>query len=198
MSIREREVIESGPTLPAGDPKGGGEITNSEVLPKEQGVQSQLQAPQPWRMAPGRQIPLPGSENRQGLPSGEPEGCQRLHSERTHEISSSLSPASADVAAGKMPESEPCADLGKFLREAGGGQNSPGKCSRLAAVVFEILFFHHWHQCWEAPFQNPLSSLLVPGACLTLQQACSRHEGLSHTASHMGEMLHLPTGVQLS
>ena len=78
MSIREREVIGSGPTLPAGDPKGGGEITNSEVLPKEQGVQSQLQAPQPWRMAPGRQIPLPGSENRQGLPSGEPEGCRQV------------------------------------------------------------------------------------------------------------------------
>ena len=77
MSIMEREVIELGPTLPAGDPRGRGEITNSEVLPKEQGVQSQLQAHQPWRLAPGRQNPLTGSENQQGLQSGEPEGCRK-------------------------------------------------------------------------------------------------------------------------
>ena len=71
--------------------------------------------------APGRQALRESVwENQKSLHSGEREGCQRLHSERMHEISSSLSPATTDVVVGEMPESEPFADLGEFLREAGG------------------------------------------------------------------------------
>lgn len=78
MSIREREVIESGPTHSSRWPKRWGEITNSEVLPKEQGVQSQLKHSNPgeWHL---EDKPLPGSwKNRQGLPSGEPEGWRQV------------------------------------------------------------------------------------------------------------------------
>lgn len=111
--------------------------------------------------------------NQKSLHSGEPEGCQRLHSEGMHEISYSLSPATADVAAGKMPESEPRADLGEFLREAGGGQNSPGKCSRWQQSFLRSCSFttgtsagkHHFRiLCLACRFQglaSPSSRLAV-------------------------------------
>ena len=52
MSIREREVIESGPTLPAGGPRGGRDITNSGVLKRSKGFSPNFKQPNPgdWHL----------------------------------------------------------------------------------------------------------------------------------------------------
>lgn len=141
---------------------------------------------------------------------GEPEdardsilkGCMKSHI--------LLSPTTADVAVGKCLSHNHMLILANSSERQEAARTHLGMQS-LAAVISEILFFHHWHQCWEAPFQNlfvqpagsrglphPPAGLQQTGRveltqpatwvkCSIYQQVCSCHEPLGWQSQPLGQ-----------
>lgn len=63
---------------PAGNPKEEGCVTNSEVLPKEQGARAPQRAPHSGDQHWEDKTPFTGFEKKWGLQPGKPEGSSKL------------------------------------------------------------------------------------------------------------------------
>ena len=166
-----------------GWPTNGRIITIVEVLPKEWGIWTPHQAPQPWGRAPGGWAPQNiWLWSPVGLILGSPKGLGEIEASLlrgTCKISQALGPK-AEAVIWKEPGSDLHADLGEFPGEAGGNWSSSTDTDTGSIHFGElILWCGHW--CWQVTFWNPPSSLLASGPSPVLtHQPVGTSTGMSH------------------